>query len=54
MKKLYVVKVEWSQTDHECVGVWAHSIAEACHEIEQLYPKAFYYSVVASTRKIIN
>lgn len=54
MKKLYIVRVEWSQTDHYHVGVWAHSIAEACSEIERVYPGAFYYSVVASTKKIIN
>lgn len=54
MRRLYIVRVEWSQTDHDSIGIWADSHAEACKEIERLYPKAFYYSVVASTGKIMN
>jgi hypothetical protein len=54
MKKLYIVRVERSQTGHDHVGVWAHSIAEACSEIERVYPGAYYYGIIASTVKIIN
>jgi hypothetical protein len=54
MRRLYIVRVEWSQTDHDFVGIWAASNTEACKLIEELYPEAYYYSISASTGKIIN
>lgn len=53
MKHLYVIRVEWSQTDHSRIGVWADSVDEAYKKVKQRYPGAFYYSVSAICDKII-
>lgn len=52
--KLYVVTVEWSQTDQRNYGVWATSRHEAIEMVSDYYKDAHYYSIRAEVEKIIN
>lgn len=53
-KKLYVVRVEWSQTDHEFIAVWATDRTSAQDKIESHCPGAYYYSIAAIANKILD
>lgn len=52
-KKLYVIRVEWSQTDHEFIAVWAADRTIAQDKVEIYYPGAYYYSIAARADKIL-
>jgi hypothetical protein len=53
MKKLYVVRVEHSQTDHEFVATYATSFHEAQDKVEMHYPNAYYYSFAARVDRML-
>lgn len=50
--KLYVVRVEWSQTDQPTYGFWASSLEDAKQRAEAKFPNAFYYCVTAIVDKV--
>lgn len=52
-KKLYVIRVEWSQTDHEFIAVWAADRSIAQDKVELHYPGAYYYSIAAIANKML-
>lgn len=52
-KKLYVIRVELSQTDHEFIAVWAADRTIAQKKVELRYPGAYYYSIAARVDKML-
>lgn len=53
MKKLYVVRVEHSQTDHDFIGAYAINYYDAEKAVRAKYPDAYYYSCAARVDKIL-
>jgi hypothetical protein len=51
MKKLYIVRVEWSQTDQPSYGFWASSRGEAEQRAKAHFPGAYYYGITAIVEK---
>lgn len=52
-KRLYIIRIEWSQTDYYDIGTWAETSTEACKRIQEMHPGAHYYMFRASTDKIV-
>lgn len=53
-KKLYIVRVEWSQTEHDFIAVGAADWTIAQDKVELHYPGAYYYSIAARADKILD
>lgn len=53
MIQLYVVRVEYSQTDHDFIGAYAANYHEAEEAVRVRYPNAYYYSFAAKVDKIL-
>ncbi len=52
-ERLFILRVEHSQTDHEFIGVWAESYHLAEGVVKARYPQAYYYSCAARVDKIL-
>jgi hypothetical protein len=53
MKRLYIIRVEWSQTDHEFVAVYAADRTLAQDKVETHCPGAYYYSIAARVDRML-
>lgn len=51
--KLFIIRIEHSQTDHEWIGAWGKSYYAAEHKVKQKYPDCYYYSCAARVDKIL-